>query len=566
MVISRLSLFIVAAAFVMLAPVSAVADPGDPIEGFGDNGVVEIPPEHDLAVAPGELLVTPQGVAVIDVGDGDIDVAFSGVSVGRDGEWVRLEYPGACSATRAVLADDGSYFFAGDCEAGSFVIRYAPDLTLDTEWGDPSSPGVFWGPELGSDTVLAVSGDEVVYMVGPYDDRQLVGRRFDGTLVGTLAIDRTTGAKLALSPLGVVVGSGGEFGVTGFLEDGDLGVVRGSLGGDPVTSATFPISGQVVTPAAAERLSNGDLAVAYVVQDVGLEVHLAEVARDGGSIRALAPSLVPAGVGPSLASLALAELRTGDIVVLASGSTGHTEVHRFVPGQQGYVVLVGESAFPGTPLQFADVAVSPFDGHVLVSGGVATSTGSVFRMWRFEGDESGRFIDDDASIFQQDIEWLYDNGITRGCNPTRNDRFCPNEPVSRGQLAALLVRTFGYVDAGPGDLFVDDDGSLFEADIDKLAAAGVTKGCNPPHNDEYCPDAAVTRGQVAAFLVRALGLTATGTVDFVDDDGSVFEADIEKLAAAGITKGCNPPLDDHYCPDAPVTRGELAALLHRALG
>jgi hypothetical protein len=71
---------------------------------------------------------------------------------------------------------------------------------------------------------------------------------------------------------------------------------------------------------------------------------------------------------------------------------------------------------------------------------------------------------------------------------------------------------------------------------------------------------------MAAFLVRALSLTDQGTTDFIDDDGSIFEADIEKLATAGITKGCNPPSNDRYCPDDNVTRGQMAAFLTRALG
>jgi hypothetical protein len=70
---------------------------------------------------------------------------------------------------------------------------------------------------------------------------------------------------------------------------------------------------------------------------------------------------------------------------------------------------------------------------------------------------------------------------------------------------------------------------------------------------------------MAAFLTRALDLTATGSTDFVDDDGSIFETDIEKLANAGITKGCNPPSNDRYCPNDSVTRGQMAAFLTRAL-
>jgi hypothetical protein len=131
-------------------------------------------------------------------------------------------------------------------------------------------------------------------------------------------------------------------------------------------------------------------------------------------------------------------------------------------------------------------------------------------------------------------------------------------------MAAFLVRGWGLT-AQLDDPFGDDDGSIFETDIEKLAAAGITQGCNPPANDMFCPNRAVTRGQMAAFLVRALGLTDPGTVEFVDDDGSVFEDDIEKLAAAGITRGCNPPANDRFCPANPVTRGQMAAFLRRAL-
>lgn len=181
-------------------------------------------------------------------------------------------------------------------------------------------------------------------------------------------------------------------------------------------------------------------------------------------------------------------------------------------------------------------------------------------------DESGTFSDDDGNTFEFDIEWLASEGITKGCNAEAR-LFCPDDFVTRGQMAAFLVRALGYTDNGGGDRFVDDDGHTFENDIDKLATAGVTKGCNPPVNDRFCPDALVTRGAMAAFLVRALAYADNGEGNlFIDDDGSVFENDIDKLATAGVTKGCNPPVNDRFCPDDFVTRGQMAAFLKRALG
>jgi len=59
-------------------------------------------------------------------------------------------------------------------------------------------------------------------------------------------------------------------------------------------------------------------------------------------------------------------------------------------------------------------------------------------------------------------------------------------------------------------------------------------------------------------LVPAVALAAGGT--FTDDDNSLFEADIEWLAETGVTQGCG---DGQFCPEDPVTRGQMAAFLHR---
>ncbi len=181
------------------------------------------------------------------------------------------------------------------------------------------------------------------------------------------------------------------------------------------------------------------------------------------------------------------------------------------------------------------------------------------------GDIGSRFVDVGATnTFCGDIEWLADTGITRGCNPPANDLFCPEATVTRGQMAAFLHRALDLPGASL-DTFVDDDGTAFEPSIEAIAEVGITKGCNPPVNDRYCPDASVTRDQMAAFLVRALDLPAASTDTFGDDDGSVFEANIDSLATADITRGCNPPVNDRYCPNATVTREQMAAFLRRAL-
>jgi hypothetical protein len=67
---------------------------------------------------------------------------------------------------------------------------------------------------------------------------------------------------------------------------------------------------------------------------------------------------------------------------------------------------------------------------------------------------------------------------------------------------------------------------------------------------------------MAAFLVRGFDLAAATGTPFSDVDGNFFEAEIASLAASGITSGC---LVTSFCPGRAVTRGEMAAFLIRAI-
>ena len=178
----------------------------------------------------------------------------------------------------------------------------------------------------------------------------------------------------------------------------------------------------------------------------------------------------------------------------------------------------------------------------------------------------GTFTDDNGNVHEGYIEAIAALGITKGCNPPVNDRYCPSEPVTRGEMAAFLARALDLPPSAD-NAFVDDAASVFEGEINSLAHAGITKGCDPPLNQHFCPNDPVTRGQMAAFLVRAFGYTDNGGGNlFTDDDGSVFEDDIDRLGTAGVTKGCNPPANDMFCPNDLVRRDQMASFLGRALG
>jgi len=162
------------------------------------------------------------------------------------------------------------------------------------------------------------------------------------------------------------------------------------------------------------------------------------------------------------------------------------------------------------------------------------------------------------------IETLAADGITAGCG---DDNYCPTSPVTRAQMAVFLERgmngnTF-QPPAARGGVFLDVARVDFAANfIEQLFADGITAGCG---GGNYCPDTTVTRAQMAVFLLRAkYGSSysppaATGV--FGDAPLGSFAVDwIEQLAGEAITAGCG---NGNYCPDATVTRDQMAVFLAR---
>lgn len=168
-----------------------------------------------------------------------------------------------------------------------------------------------------------------------------------------------------------------------------------------------------------------------------------------------------------------------------------------------------------------------------------------------------RFTDDDGNQHEDDIEWMFQHEYVFGCD---TKLYCPHRQLSRAETAALLQRIL-EPPATTIDFFTDDDGHWAETSLNRLAAAGVLRGCGP---ESACPDEPVTRGQFAALLKRALEIPPTGDDQFVDDETSIFEADINAIAAIGVTRGCHDTTD-HYCPQEPVFRDQAATLLTRAV-
>ncbi len=260
--------------------------------------------------------------------------------------------------------------------------------------------------------------------------------------------------------------------------------------------------------------------------------------------------------------------------------TGATEVSRFVDPTLAFSEPVsGVSASNVRLRDMATSALVPIGVSYNASTRVATLVPSVerlepARLYRVEVlsgvvDAAGKpvtpatrtfttgtspFDDTGSSVFQGDIEWLLKSGITGGCAATK---FCPKQTVSREQMAAFLSRALD-LPAATTDYFTDDAASMHQAHINRVAQAGISGGCS---EGRFCPLTGVSRGQMASFLARALALPAASSDHFSDDNGHPHEADINRLAQAGIVAGC---ASGSYCPNAPVTREQMAAYLHRS--
>ena len=211
-------------------------------------------------------------------------------------------------------------------------------------------------------------------------------------------------------------------------------------------------------------------------------------------------------------------------------------------------IPASDVAAPGTVLV---TVANPAPGGGVSSGGTFSIT--------------NMFLDVPLSHeLRRPIEGIAAAGITTGCGERI---FCPESPVTRDQMAVLLLRgEHGSSYAPPaatGTLFSDVSKTTFAAAfIERLSAEGITTGCG---TGNYCPAAPVTRAPMAKFLLRAHDgpsyqpPAAQGV--FSDVPASApFAAWIEALAARGITSGCGT---GKYCPNLTVTRAQMAAFLAR---
>ena len=177
--------------------------------------------------------------------------------------------------------------------------------------------------------------------------------------------------------------------------------------------------------------------------------------------------------------------------------------------------------------------------------------------------------------FHDFVNTIARNRITAGCGT--GETYCPDASVTRGQMAVFLLKALlgaDHVPPAATGIFTDVPADYFAIDwIEDLYGRHITGGCQLPGDPlRYCPDEAVTREQMAVFLLKTLlgadypPPPATGIFEDVPAD-SIFIDWIEDIYNRQITAGCQPegqPL--RYCPGSPNTRGEMAVFLTKTFG
>ena len=224
-------------------------------------------------------------------------------------------------------------------------------------------------------------------------------------------------------------------------------------------------------------------------------------------------------------------------------------------GSFNFIVLVDKLKKVGTPLTLDTTSYS------ISATGVTTVNGST----TVTADVVTAFADVPAGHWALDyVQSIWAAGITTGCLSSPLS-YCPDEDMLRSEMAVYIERGIhggSYIPPVVPLTFADTAGS-YQYWIEALKADGITGGCGGAN---FCPNANITRAQMAIFLLRAkhggayIPPAPTGTV-WLDVPVTYWAAGwAEQLGNEGISVGCG---EGKFCPDDPVSRAQMAVLVQR---
>ena len=409
---------------------------------------------------------------------------------------------------------------------------HAIDVPLGAANGTPPYTWSIAGGGLPPAVVLGVGGD----LIGTPQE--------EGIFAFTVQVEDATMAK-ATRDFTLAVGPGGS-------------LVPVTVTRDDACQLTLSVDGGY---AAYDWLPDGQ-ASAQIVVDPTEPTTYGVVLNDGTPCRVRGAVTIvpfdPSCLAPTVASISPTFGPSAGTPVIVSGTKFDASAGLSIGGLfAAGVVFESASALQATtpalsPGTVADVLVVNPDGRY----------GQLLRA--FAAD----FLDVPSSNpFYADVMKVLRAGITAGCG---GGSYCPNGSVTRAQMAVFLLKAqhgFFYVPPACTGIFGDVAcPGAFAADwIEQLSNEGITGGCG---GGNYCPDAAVTRQQMAVFLLKAehgSNFTPPPCIGIFGDVpcNSPFASWIEQLYDEGITGGCG---NGNYCPSNPNTRAQMATFLAKTFG
>ncbi len=167
-----------------------------------------------------------------------------------------------------------------------------------------------------------------------------------------------------------------------------------------------------------------------------------------------------------------------------------------------------------------------------------------------------------AEWMQPYLEQVQEWGVMRG---DANGNLNEDRNITRAEFVTLVNRAFGFTDVGPNTFSDVRPNDWFAEDISIAHKAGYFNGTSPTTADPY---ALVTREQAAVLLGRCLrfqGVSGAANSTFTDmrDIGGWSRGLVQEAADLGIIQGY---ADGSFRPNLPITRGQMACFLVRALG
>lgn len=257
----------------------------------------------------------------------------------------------------------------------------------------------------------------------------------------------------------------------------------------------------------------------------------------------------------------------------SGGGTGRFSGTSFAAPHVAAALALGVSVFPqASPSALIDAVTrtarpsGDLQGKV-TSGGVLDVPAFLEGLARpaCEGFTSAPFDDVQAgSAHAANVACVAAFEVVQGIG---DGRYAPAADVTRGQMATFLRRMLaaaGVEEPPPGGrAFHDTAGSVHEAAIEVVAAHGLAAGVG---EGRFAPQAPVTRGQMATFLVRTyelvVGQELASDRDWFEDSAGTHERTIDVARDLGIARGTSPT---RFSPGLDVSRGQMASFVARTL-